>query len=175
MAWLIKLPMPKSIKKQNLPSKICKTCKLTFSWRKKWKRNWKVWAKALSWDIPSGKVLNWEWLFIGYVMNSYNQYRWTAIKSHREWMDKIPSSIKKYMSENHCKNWLVEKSWKNPLVEIKDFWQLPTDGQTKSKAIFELIPWEDFQSVKGTKENLELSKVQFEELIKNIITILEKY
>ncbi|AEH02010.1 DUF2256 domain-containing protein [Lacinutrix sp. 5H-3-7-4] len=28
------------MKKQNLPSKICKTCKLPFSWRKKWKRNW---------------------------------------------------------------------------------------------------------------------------------------
>ncbi|WP_299224370.1 DUF2256 domain-containing protein [uncultured Psychroserpens sp.] len=27
-------------KKQNLPEKICLTCGLSFSWRKKWKLNW---------------------------------------------------------------------------------------------------------------------------------------
>nr|WP_206542927.1 DUF2256 domain-containing protein [Lacinutrix algicola] len=28
------------MKKQNLPSKICYTCNLPFSWRKKWKKEW---------------------------------------------------------------------------------------------------------------------------------------
>ncbi|PKP17062.1 MAG: DUF2256 domain-containing protein [Bacteroidetes bacterium HGW-Bacteroidetes-23] len=45
-------------KKVNLPEKICKTCGLPFSWRKKWEKNWedvlycsekcrrnKVWSK----------------------------------------------------------------------------------------------------------------------------------
>ncbi|AUC75999.1 DUF2256 domain-containing protein [Olleya sp. Bg11-27] len=32
--------MPKSIKKANLPTKICPTCALPFTWRKKWKKNW---------------------------------------------------------------------------------------------------------------------------------------
>ncbi|WP_299117344.1 DUF2256 domain-containing protein [uncultured Winogradskyella sp.] len=32
--------MPKGIKKQNLPSKMCPTCKRPFSWRKKWERDW---------------------------------------------------------------------------------------------------------------------------------------
>ncbi|MGJ8667454.1 MAG: DUF2256 domain-containing protein [Patiriisocius sp.] len=27
-------------KKTNLPEKICATCGLSFSWRKKWERNW---------------------------------------------------------------------------------------------------------------------------------------
>ncbi|WP_410016843.1 DUF2256 domain-containing protein [Tenacibaculum sp. HL-MS23] len=28
------------MKKQHLPKKICLVCKLPFSWRKKWKKNW---------------------------------------------------------------------------------------------------------------------------------------
>ncbi|MGB3150906.1 MAG: DUF2256 domain-containing protein [Maribacter sp.] len=27
-------------RKQQLPSKICSTCGLTFTWRKKWRKNW---------------------------------------------------------------------------------------------------------------------------------------
>jgi hypothetical protein len=30
----------KQIKKQDLPQKICRVCKLPFSWRKKWEKNW---------------------------------------------------------------------------------------------------------------------------------------
>ncbi len=140
-----------------------------------WKNNWKNSAKALAWNIPNNKVLNWEWLFIWYVINSYNQYKKQEIKSHREWIEKIPDSIKKYLSEKHCKNWLVEKSWKESLMNIKDFWELPTDWQVKQKAIFELTPWKDFPSVKWTNENLELANVQFEDFTDNIINILHKY
>ena len=32
--------MPKGIKKQNLPTKMCPTCNRTFTWRKKWERDW---------------------------------------------------------------------------------------------------------------------------------------
>ncbi len=35
--------MPKQIKKENLPEKICATCGRPFSWRKKWA---KVWAEV---------------------------------------------------------------------------------------------------------------------------------
>jgi len=28
------------MKKEQLPEKICKVCKLPFSWRKKWEKNW---------------------------------------------------------------------------------------------------------------------------------------
>ncbi len=140
-----------------------------------WKKNWKNTWKAIAKWIWSEKVLSWEWLFIGYIINSYNQYWKQPIRSHQEWIDRIPQSIKTYMSENHCKNWLVEKSWQESLINLKDYWQLPTDSQIKSKAIFELRPWEDFLSVPWTKENLEISKIQFEKLTNNIINILSKY
>ncbi len=140
-----------------------------------WKRNWKNTWEALSWNIQKNKVLSWEWLFIWYIINSYNQYRKQPIKSHQEWIDRIPQSIKEFLSEKHCKNGLVEKSWKSSLMDIKDFWELPAEWQMKSKAIFNLIPWEDFPSVTGTRENLEISKVQFEKLTENIISILERY
>tara|TARA_R100001369_G_C3267831_1_gene159427 strand:- start:558 stop:710 length:153 start_codon:yes stop_codon:yes gene_type:complete len=32
--------MPKGIKKQHLPQKICLICERPFSWRKKWERDW---------------------------------------------------------------------------------------------------------------------------------------
>lgn len=140
-----------------------------------WKKNWQNTWKALARWIANDKVLNGEWLFIWYIVNSYNQYNKQAIKSHSEWVSKIPESVKKYLSEKHCKNWLVEKSWKKSLANLKDFWELPTDWQIKSKAIFELTPWLDFKSVKWTNENLDLSKEQFEELFQNIVNILEKY
>ena len=140
-----------------------------------WKKNWQNTWKALSKWITSEKILSWEALFLWYIINSYNQYNKQAIKSHREWIEKIPLSIKKYLSEKHCKNWLVEKSWKESLINIKDYWELPTDWQLNSKAIFELIPWKDFPSVKWTKENSELSKEQFEKLINNLLDILNKY
>ncbi|MCX2585718.1 DUF2256 domain-containing protein [Pedobacter sp. MR22-3] len=30
----------KGIKKENLPEKVCPVCQRSFSWRKKWERNW---------------------------------------------------------------------------------------------------------------------------------------
>ncbi|WP_312330928.1 DUF2256 domain-containing protein [Sphingobacterium sp.] len=30
----------KGVKKQNLPQKICATCGRSFTWRKKWEKNW---------------------------------------------------------------------------------------------------------------------------------------
>ncbi|WP_293449637.1 DUF2256 domain-containing protein [Planktotalea sp.] len=32
--------MPKGVKKQDLPSKMCETCARPFAWRKKWARDW---------------------------------------------------------------------------------------------------------------------------------------
>jgi hypothetical protein len=30
----------RGVKKQNLPQKVCLTCKRPFTWRKKWELNW---------------------------------------------------------------------------------------------------------------------------------------
>lgn len=140
-----------------------------------WKRNWKNTGKALANTIPNEQVLNGEWLFIGYIINSYNQYAERPIKSHNEWMERIPKSIKEYISERHCKNWLVEKSWSESLMNIKDYGELASDSHRTNKAIFNLIPWEDFKAVQWTLDNRETSKDQFEWLSDNIIEILEKY
>ncbi|MFN5357236.1 MAG: DUF2256 domain-containing protein [Bacteroidota bacterium] len=32
--------MPKNIKKEHLPQKICKVCRRPFTWRKKWEKIW---------------------------------------------------------------------------------------------------------------------------------------
>jgi hypothetical protein len=34
--------MPRGVKKQNLPEKICLRCKRPFAWRKKWARDWEA-------------------------------------------------------------------------------------------------------------------------------------
>ncbi|MDD2225427.1 MAG: AAA family ATPase [Candidatus Shapirobacteria bacterium] len=144
----------------------------------KWKDNWKKTAKVLARDkqISHDKVLDGEGLFIGYIINSYNQYSKKPIKSNEEWIKKVPSFIKKYLSEKHCRNGLVEKSWKNKLALIKDFGQLPPLAQIKNKAIFNLDPIKDnFDNVKGTKENLEQAKKEFQQLTENILEILNKY
>lgn len=140
-----------------------------------WKKNWKNTGKALAKWIPNEQVLNGEWLFIGYIINSYNQYSQKPIRSHEERIAKIPAAIKEFISERHCKNGLVEKSRQKSLINIKDYWELSSDSHIVSKAIFNLIPWTDFQSVKWTVENRELAQIQFEELYKNIEDILYKY
>jgi chromosome partitioning protein len=143
-----------------------------------WKDNWKKTAKVLARDkgISHDKVLNGEGLFIGYIINSYNQYSQKPIKSNEEWIDKIPQFIKVSLSEKHCRNGLVEQSWKKPLCLIKDFGQLSPLGQIKNKAIFNLDPVVDgFENVTGTKINLEQSKEEFTQLSKNILEILNKY
>jgi len=38
------MAMHKRLKKENLPQKLCKTCKKPFVWRKKWE---KVWEEVL--------------------------------------------------------------------------------------------------------------------------------
>jgi len=143
-----------------------------------WKDNWKKTAKVLARDkkIEHNKVLDGEGLFIGYIVNSYNQYSKKPIKSNEEWIKKIPEYIKKYLSEKHCRNGLVEKSWKNELILIKDYGQLSPLAQIKNKAIFNLDPSVDgFENVQGTKENLSQAKLEFEKLAGNILEIIGKY
>jgi chromosome partitioning protein len=141
-----------------------------------WRENWKNTGRALARDVASSKVLTGEALFIGYVVNSYNQYAKKPIKSHSEWMAKIPDTVKTYLSERHSKNGLVEKSWNTPLMIIKDYGELTADAQIHNKAIFNLDPEAgNCNNVPGTLENLELSKKEFTGLFDNILTILKKY
>jgi hypothetical protein len=59
------------------------------------------------------------------------------------------------------------------LQNIKDFGQLPAMAQYKNKAIFELS--EDEIREIGTRDNLELSKTEFDSLSNNILKVIEQY
>lgn len=143
----------------------------------KWKENWHNGAKsmAITRDIPVSDLLSGEWLFIGYIINSYNQYAGKPIQSHSQWMEKIPWSVKQFLSLQHCRNWLVEKSWTCPLQIIKDYGELPSDAQIVSKAIFNLVPGPDCQDVVWVRENLDIAREQYEELFDHIEEILQRY
>lgn len=90
-------------------------------------------------------------------------------------MKKIPHNIKKYISEKHCKNGLVQTSRKEPLIELKDYWELSADSHRTNKAIFDLIPGKDFSAVAWTKENRDIAQKQFETLYKNIEQRMQEY
>lgn len=143
-----------------------------------WKDNWRKTAKILARDndIDYNKVLNGDGLFIGYIVNSYNQYSKKPIKNNEEWIKKIPGFIKEHLSEKHTRNGLVEKSWKECLALIKDGGQLSPLSQIAHKAMFNLDPKVDnFDWAYGTEENLEQIKKEFDDLTKNLLSRLEKY
>jgi chromosome partitioning protein len=143
-----------------------------------WKDNWKKTARVLAKDkgIAHNKVLDGEGLFIGYIVNSYNQYSKKPIKNNEEWIAKIPGFVKQYLSEKHCRNGLVEKSWKKELALIKDYGQLSPLSQISSKAIFNLDPKIDcFDGAEGTKESLAQSKEEFAVLANSVLEILKQY
>jgi len=139
------------------------------------KRNWNITAKILAKDrkITSDLVLDWESLFLWYIMNSYNVYAKQPIKSHKNWIEKIPEQIKEFLSLKHCKNWLVENSWKEPIWTTQDYGQLASLSHQKQKAIFEFDK-SDIQE-KGTLELLEKSKKEIDELVRNLIERISKW
>lgn len=141
----------------------------------KWKQNWKISAKALSGNIENKFVLSGEGLFLGYIINSYNVYGGQAIKDHRHWIENIPQKVKNYLSEKHCRNGLVEQSWKNPLAIIQDYGRIPAKCQEIGSAIFDLDPSYINEIHQGTINNIEKSKTEFKELSENILKILENY
>lgn len=141
----------------------------------KWKQNWKVTAKALSGDTEGKFVLSGDGLFIGYILNSYNVYGKQPIKDHRRWIKEIPKKVKKYLSEKHGRNGLVEKSWKISLANIQDYGRIPAKCQEIGVAIFDLDPSLIDKVHIGTKENIEKSKKEFKALSDEILEILAKF
>lgn len=143
-----------------------------------WKDGWKKTAKILARDkkIDHDMVLNGEGLFIGYIINSYNQYSKKPIKNNEAWINKIPLFVKESLSEKHSRNGLVEKSWRNYLALIMDGGQLSPLSQITHKAMFNLDPKvDDFEGAVGTEENLILIKEEFHTLAENVLAILNQY
>jgi len=141
----------------------------------KWKINWRNSAKALAGNTETKFVLPGDPLFIGYIVNSYNVYGEQPIADHRAWMEKIPGKVREYLSEKHCRNGLVESSWKNPLQIVQDYGRIPSKCQELGVAIFDLNPAQVADNHLGTKENIEKSKEEFENLSSNILKILSGY
>lgn len=141
----------------------------------KWKQNWKVTAKALSGNTENKFVLSGDGLFVGYIVNSYNVYGKQPIKDHKRWIQDIPNKVKKYLSEKHGRNGLVEKSWKESLAEIQDYGRIPAKCQELGVAIFDLDPSQIEEIHQGTKENILKAKEEFGILSKKIIKILGEY
>lgn len=140
-----------------------------------WKTRWRNTAKALSGDKETKFVLSGDPLFIGYIVNSYNVYGSQPIADHRLWMERIPERVKKYLSEKHCRNGLVEQSWKQPLQVIQDYGRIPAKCQELGTAIFNLDPKQIPENQQGTKDNVEKSKEEFGDLAKNVIDTLSSY
>lgn len=141
----------------------------------KWKQNWKVTGKALSGNTESKFVLSGEGLFVGYVINSYNVYGKQPIRDHRHWIEEIPRKVKQFLSEKHCRNGLVEKSWKTPLAEIQDYGRIPAKCQEIGMAIFDLDPTLIEEIHIGTRENIEKAKEEFGHLSAEILKVLNAY
>ena len=141
----------------------------------RWKINWRNSAKALAGDTETKFVLPGDPLFIGYIVNSYNVYGEQPIADHRTWMEKIPGKVQEYLSQKHCRNGLVETSWKTPLQIIQDYGRIPSKCQELGIAIFQLNPAQIADYHQGTKENIEKSKEEFTVLANNILEILKKY
>lgn len=141
----------------------------------KWKNSWRVTAKALAGDTETKFVLPGDPLFIGYVINAYNVYGKQPIADHRAWIEQIPEKVKKYLSEKHGRNGLVEASWKNPLQIIQDYGRIPSKCQELGTAIFDLDPSLINEIHQGTLENIEKAKEEFASLSDAIIKILSAY
>lgn len=140
-----------------------------------WKINWKNTGKALSGNIESKFVLGSDGLFIGYILNSYNVYGKKPIKDHRKWIDQIPDKVRIHLSEKHCRNGLVARSCADSLHNIQDYGRLPALSQETGQAIFDIDPLKAEASQLGTRENIEKSITEFDELSDNILDIISRY
>ena len=141
----------------------------------RWKAMWRNTAKALAGSTETKFVLSGDPLFIGYIINSYNVYGKQPIADHRAWMERIPERVRTYLSEKHCRNGLVEQSWKRPLQIVQDYGRLPSKCQELGLAIFELDPLMVPDNQQGTRENIEKSKEEFAKLSDGVLKILSAY
>ncbi len=141
----------------------------------KWKIQWRNSAKALAGNTETRFVLPGDPLFIGYIVNMYNVYSKQPIADHRAWMEKIPERVRTYLSEKHCRNGLVQESWKNPLQIVQDYGRIPAKCQELGVAIYDLDPVLVADHQLGTKENIEKSKEEFSNLTTAILKVLTEY
>ncbi len=139
------------------------------------KQTWNVTSRILSRtnNINAWNVLLWDPIFLWYIINSYNVYNKKPIYSQNIWIEKLPDQVKNNLSLKHCKNWLVEISYKEEMWRIQDYWQLSTLSQENWKAIFEIT--ESEARLYWTQENLKRSWEEFEIITNSLIERLSKW
>ncbi|MDD2274764.1 MAG: AAA family ATPase [Candidatus Pacebacteria bacterium] len=142
-----------------------------------WKKVWANTARAVavSGNTPSNHVLKGDALFIGYVINNFTVYGKKIIKSQRDWEDNIPSEVKKFLSEKHGRNGLVEKSWRNPLGELQNYGQLALRSMDSNLAIEEFSQDMINSLPVGTTELYEKALKEINYLSDNILEVLKEY
>jgi len=142
----------------------------------KWEKQWKNTALAVAGSTPQDHLVKGTSLFIGYIINSFNVYSEKVVKRQREWLDKIPQKVKKFLSEKHCKNGLVEKSWNTPLARLQDYGQLTAISMENHLALPEFTnKTVNELNLQGTKELHQKAYEQLNELTDNILNILHDY
>jgi len=141
-----------------------------------WKRNWKNTALAVAGSTPNDYLLKGDSLFVGYIINSFNVYKKRVVKRQEEWVEKIPARVKEFLSEKHCRNGLVEASWKKPLSKMQDYGQLTAISMENGLSVCEFgASHVNELNLQGTKELYEKACGQLEELVTNLEEILLKY
>ncbi len=143
-----------------------------------WKKQWHNTAKAVavSGSTPSDHVLKGDALFIGYINNAFNIYSQRVVRRQRDWTDIIPEEVKKYLSEKHGRNGLVEKSWKSSIGLTQDYGQLPAISMENHLAIQEFDRTRVNElNLEGTKQLQEKAVKEIDSLTNNVIEVLSKY
>ncbi len=143
-----------------------------------WKKHWKNTAKAtiVAGQTPANHVLGGDALFIGYIMNSFNVYANRTLRRQGDWFKKIPDEVRVALSEKHCRNGLVEKSWSKPIGEIQDLGQLTAICMEQNMGVQELERGKIKElNLAGTKELQEKAIEGLDKLSNNIIDVLTKY
>ena len=141
-----------------------------------WKRQWKNTGLAVAGNTPKDNVLTGDSLFIGYIINHHIVYADKVVKRQREWTERIPAKVKQYLSEKHCRNGLVERSWRLPLGTMQDYGQLSAISMENNRAIHTFEPTTVKElNIRGTAEVFAKAKQEFEDLASNILQVLAAY
>ncbi|HSR89086.1 MAG TPA: AAA family ATPase [Candidatus Udaeobacter sp.] len=143
-----------------------------------WKKQWSNTAKAVSVSgkTPSDHVLSGNSLFIGYINNDFSIYSQRMVRRQRDWTEILPQEVKKYLSEKHGRNGLVEKSWRTPIGSTQNYGQLPAISMENHLAIQEFDRSKVNElNLDGTKQLQEKAKQEISTLTDNILNVLNNY
>jgi cellulose biosynthesis protein BcsQ len=142
-----------------------------------WKKLWNNTAKAVavSGNTPSNHLLRGDALFIGYIINDFTVYNKKIVKKQKDWKEYIPGEVKKFLSEKHGRNGLVEKSWKIPLGELQNYSQLTAVSMDNHLAIQEFDQEIVSNFPPGTNELYEKAVKEIDSLAENILEVFKDY